>query len=53
MKITIELDERIYSAEDPEGERYNELIELFVAVSKAAGYTDLTIEEHICKSETL
>jgi hypothetical protein len=53
MKITIEVDDRIYTAEDPEAEYFWELAELFVSASRSAGYTDGTIEKHVCNLETL
>jgi hypothetical protein len=53
MKITIEVDDRIYTAEDPEAEYFWELAELFVSASRSAGYTDVTIKKHVCDLETL
>jgi hypothetical protein len=53
MKVTIELDDRIYTAEDPEAEYFWELAELFVSTARSAGYTDTTIKKHVCDLETL
>jgi hypothetical protein len=53
MKVTIELDDRVYTSEDPEAEYFWELAELFVSAARAAGYTDETIKKHVCNLETL
>ena len=53
MKITIELDDRVYTAEDPEAEYFWELAELFVSTARSAGYTDVTIKKYVCNLETL
>jgi len=53
MKVTIELDDRVYTSEDPEAEYFWELAELFVSAARAAGYTDETIKKHVCDLETL
>lgn len=53
MKVTIELDERVYTAEDPEAEYFWELAELFVSVARAAGYSETTIKKYVCDLETL
>lgn len=53
MKVTIELDDRVYSAEEIDAEYFWELAELFVSVAKAAGYSETTIKKHICNLETL
>lgn len=53
MKVTIELDDRVYTAEDPEAEYFWELAELFVSTARSAGYTDVTIKKYVCNLETL
>jgi len=53
MKITIELDDRVYTAEEMDAQYFWELAELFVSVAKAAGYTEETIKKHVCNLETL
>jgi len=53
MKVTIELDDRVYTAEDLEAEYFWELAELFVSTARSAGYTDVTIKKYVCNLETL
>ena len=47
MKITIEVENITYSAEVEDAKKFDILIDLFVNLSKAVGYSEETINERV------